>query len=310
MTTLGVFTPPLINIDLDHVVPDELHLLLRITDRLLQNVIDEILERDSIADFNKPKGNPKGLLMQQFVKDVNDLGVTFSVWYKKNADGSSSKILDYTSCVGAQKKLLLCKLPSILHKYLYPDTAAIVSKIWSDFKFYYDFITDCKLDSSSAYEAFEKAKNWIELFCSLRHTRPGYTRPRITPYMHIMCYHVPFFIQQYGCFKKFTGQGVEKNNDAKRVLFQKSNKCNAAKDILFMESRQWDLKEHERNKGTYTKRNSEYWNVEISNQRKKRMYLQMQYLPTRKMNLLMILPHETQHLHWLLLITKVLQLNS
>ena len=193
---------------------------------------------------------------------------------------------------------------------LYPDTAAIVSKIWSDFKFYYDFITDCKLDSSSAYEAFEKAKNWIELFCSLRHTRPGYTRPRITPYMHIMCYHVPFFIQQYGCFKKFTGQGVEKNNDAKRVLFQKSNKCDAAKDILFMESRQWDLKEHECNKGTYTKRNSEYWNVEISNQRKKRMYLQMQYLPTRKMNLLMILPQETQHLHWLLLITKVLQLNS
>ena len=162
--------PPLINIHLDHMVPDELHLLLRRTDRLLQNVIDEILERDSIADFNKPKGSPKGLLMQQFVKVVNDLGVTFSVWYKKNADGSSSKILDYTSCVGAQKKLLLCKLPSILHKYLYPDTAAIVSKIWSDFKFYYDFITDCKLDSSSAYEAFEKAKNWIELFCSLRHT--------------------------------------------------------------------------------------------------------------------------------------------
>ena len=52
-----IHPPPLINIDLDHVVPDELHLLLRITDRQLQNVIDEILECDSIADFNKPKGN-------------------------------------------------------------------------------------------------------------------------------------------------------------------------------------------------------------------------------------------------------------
>ena len=53
---------------------------------------------------------------------------------------------------------------------------------------------------------------------------------------------------------------MEKNNDdAKRVLFQKSNKWDAAKDNLLMESRQWDLKEHERIKGTYTKRNSENW---------------------------------------------------
>ena len=97
---MAVFIP-LIKKDLDHVVPDELHLLLRITYRILQNVIDEILERDSITDFNNPSGQPKGLLLKQFVKDVNDLGVTFSVWYKRNADGSSSNILEYTSWVGA-----------------------------------------------------------------------------------------------------------------------------------------------------------------------------------------------------------------
>ena len=34
---------------------------LRITDRLLEDIIDEILERDSITDFNKPKGSPKGV---------------------------------------------------------------------------------------------------------------------------------------------------------------------------------------------------------------------------------------------------------
>lgn len=187
----GCIHPPLINIDLDHVVPDELHLLLRITDRLLENIIDEILERDSITDFNKPKGSPKGLLLQHFVNDVNDLGITFSTWYKKNADGSRSNILEYTSCVGAQKKLLLRKLPSILAKYLYPDTAEIVCKIWTDFKIYYDFVTDSNLESTSADEAFSKAKMWIELFCSLRQSRPGYTKARVTPYMHIMCYHVP-----------------------------------------------------------------------------------------------------------------------
>lgn len=88
--------------------------------------------------------------------------------------------------------------------------------------------------------------------------------------MHIMCYHVPYFIKKHGCFKRFTGQGAEKNNDnAKRILFQKSNKWDAVKDILFMENRQWDLKKHERDKGNYTKRNRQYWHVDISQNRKK-----------------------------------------
>ena len=88
--------------------------------------------------------------------------------------------------------------------------------------------------------------------------------------MQIMCYHDLFFIKKYGCFKKFTSQGVEKNNnDAKRALFQKSNKWDSVKDILFLEGRQWELRKRERKKFTYTKKNSDDWNVEIINQRKK-----------------------------------------
>ncbi|CAB3977587.1 Hypothetical predicted protein [Paramuricea clavata] len=238
--------PPLVNISLDHVVADELYLLLRVTDRLLQNIIDEILEKNSIDDFNKPKGHPKGANLMKFVEDVNELGVTFSVWYKKNGDGSSSNILDYTSLVGAQKKLLLKKLPSKLPNYLNSNTAATVVKIWEDFKQYYDFISDPNLTSDMSNTAFEKAKQWLELFCSIKKDRTGYENQR------------------------FTGQGVEKNNDdAKRILFQKSNKWDSAKDILFMESRQWDLGEHERKKGNYIKINHEYWDVDINQNRKK-----------------------------------------
>lgn len=92
-SNFGCSNPPLINISLDHVVADELHLLLRVTDRLLQNVIDEILEKDAIEDFTKPKGHTKGVNLKKFVEDVNNLGaVTFSVWYKKNEDGSNSNI--------------------------------------------------------------------------------------------------------------------------------------------------------------------------------------------------------------------------
>lgn len=52
---------PLINISLDHVILDELHLMLRVTDRLTENLIKEVMERDNKADINKGRGEEKGL---------------------------------------------------------------------------------------------------------------------------------------------------------------------------------------------------------------------------------------------------------
>ena len=71
--------------------------------------------------------------------------------------------------------------------------------------------------------------------------------------------------------KNSLGKVWKKNNDeAKRVLFNKSNKWDAAKDILCTESRQWDLKHHERMKSQYTKRKLEYWTAQISEIRKQK----------------------------------------
>ena len=44
--------PPLLSIDLDHVVPDELHLFLRIMDILIENLLSYAVELDI-------RGNPK-----------------------------------------------------------------------------------------------------------------------------------------------------------------------------------------------------------------------------------------------------------
>ena len=265
----GCIHEPLLNIPLTHVIPDELHLLLRITDKLLQNIIDEVLERDAVEDFDKPRGQPKGIYLTRLVKAINDLGISFSVWNKKNADGSESQVKEFTSLLGSQKKKLLSGLPSNLQEFLYPNTSATVKQLWVDFGHLYDKISDFNLTNTSAHDIFLDAKAWIELFCSLRGVRQGYTRPRVTPYMHLIPYHLPFFVQKHGCLKQFTGQGVEKNNDdAKRIHFHKSNKWDAARDILCTESRQWELKHHERKKATYTKRKLDYWEDEIHRKRK------------------------------------------
>ena len=114
-------------------------------------------------------------------------------------------------------------------------------------------------------------KNFIDTFCLLRAITPGYRRSRVTPYMHILAYHVPIFIERHSCLKKFTRQGVEQNNDeAKKIMFQKSNKWDAAKDAILTENRQWNLKHYEHVKETYTKQKLEYWESEISNIRQQK----------------------------------------
>ena len=47
---------PLLNIELDHVILDELYLLLRIVDVLLGNLLKEVREWDKKEELNKKRG--------------------------------------------------------------------------------------------------------------------------------------------------------------------------------------------------------------------------------------------------------------
>ena len=89
--------------------------------------------------------------------------------------------------------------------------------------------------------------------------------------MHAMVYHVPIFFQKFKSVKVFTGQGVEKNNDfARNTVLNKSNKWNAAGDVLTMEARQWVLRSYERKKRQYTKTNKTYWEHGLLEARRKK----------------------------------------
>ena len=84
-----------------------------------------------------------------------------------------------------------------------------------------------------------------------------------------MVYHIPKFVELYKTVKVFTGQGVERNNDvARNIVLHKSNKFYSTGDILRLESRQWELKNQERSKRTYEKRNYHYWEHELHLARK------------------------------------------
>ena len=266
---------PLINIQLDHVILDELHLMLRITDRLTENLIKEVIERDNKADINKKRGEEKGQYLKKLVKEINATGITFNVWEKKNADGKGSGLYDWTSLLGSDKKKLMNKLPGQLESsdILFPETKETVCKIWTTFCELYNCITTLDVEETAGNQIFENGKQWINLYCSLGGKRLGYERARVTPYMHCIPYHIPKFVSDHKCLKMFTGQGVEKNkDDAKKLYFQKSNKWDATRDVLQLEARQYALRGQEREKRKYTKRKTDYWETEISETRKINMY--------------------------------------
>lgn len=56
--------------------------MLRVTDQLMENLITEVMERDSKADFTKRRGEEKGLYLKKLIKDINGTGITFNVWKK------------------------------------------------------------------------------------------------------------------------------------------------------------------------------------------------------------------------------------
>ena len=147
------FQPPLFSIDLDHVILDELHLMLRISDRLTENLIKEVMEHDSEADFLKKHGEPKGIYLNKLVTVINSLGISFSVWEQSSADRKESGTYDWTSLAGSEKKKLINLLPDQLeiNDILFPETKYMVIKLWRDFGFLYQLINQTSDDNPNLY---------------------------------------------------------------------------------------------------------------------------------------------------------------
>ena len=257
---------PLLNIPLSHVIVDELHLLLRVMDILIDNIITEVVDWDKEENFEKRGKHTltTGAHLKRLINEIRGCGVGFDVWEQKNpSDNKTTGKYDFTSLLGNDKKKLLILLPEKLPEVLRPETSKQVQDIWEDFRELYMGIIEW--EPNECVESFWlKASNWITIFVSLRDKRLGYEKKRVTPYMHILVAHVPHFLLNYKSLKIFTGQGVEKNNDsARNVVLHKSNNYDCVGDVLRSEHRQWKLKHRERQSRTYTKRNTRYWDEDI-----------------------------------------------
>ena len=97
----------------------------------------------------------------------------------RNVGGSESQVKGFSSLLGTQKKILLYELSSKLNEFLYPDTyvCATVKNMCDVFYSLCNKISDLYLTVAAAINVFDEGKALIDLFCSLRGERTGYTRP-------------------------------------------------------------------------------------------------------------------------------------
>ena len=125
---------PLLVIPLDHIILDELHLMLRITDILIENLIEDAMQWDDkeSSSYSKKRSVEKSEHVKKLLQAINNCGVTFSIWEKRNADGKGSGTWDWTSLMGDDRKKLLRELPKRLasYNYLQKNTCNMVIQLW------------------------------------------------------------------------------------------------------------------------------------------------------------------------------------
>ena len=147
---LGCVLPPLIKIPLDRVVLDELHLLLRIMDVLIRNLI---FYADSEDHRQKERHGVESHNLRKLEQAIRSCGVCFQIWQNKEPTGKPiAGSFDWTPLSGKHKLQVLKNLPAKMDTILDESRAPAVAKLWnvsSAMKQYYSYVTPIQLIPSN-----------------------------------------------------------------------------------------------------------------------------------------------------------------
>lgn len=235
---------------------------MRIGDVLIRNLIENSVNQDQKSSIStKSKASLK---RTELVNCIQNCGVNFCIWETKVKDGRGDflKNLEWTSLTGSDFKKLLKFLPEQLANSTILDTSnkTKVIELWVAFGKLYSTLSEWNPPLDKIDFFFEESKKWINEFLDLGRSLEGYDSKCITPYMHILVYHVPQLMKMYGGIKQFTGQGVEKtNDDIKLIYHRKTNKHAATSEALRVRYRKYLNRKCSRIKRKYNKKNQVYW---------------------------------------------------
>ena len=235
------------SISIDRVIPDILHLFLRISDVLINLLILDLRRMDGIEKLKNNEFNQTAT--QQLVTYITYLNQCCKIPFHMYTD-KDSKILKWRDLTGPEKLKLFkaIKIPELFPRLINANDIQI---LWDTFKQMYELLWSSKNMDEQEIKGFtKKATSWITLFTSIYQTK------NVTPYMHVLVAHVPQLLKDFGSLAKFSQQGLEKLNDEiTKAYFKSTNHRNeeALKQIMLKLNRLEELidQQHFRTKQTH-----------------------------------------------------------
>ena len=222
---LGYLNLPLFNfINFEDNLIDTLHLLLRITDKLIERFLGFLDYLDNNQGFN--------LEIRPHLRRLNEVliencGITSPLYLGKSGNVKLRSI-------NQDERLRFLKLGiRNIFPDLIPDEDDLDNnKIKMGYfaiaftKFYrvFDYIKKDFSQEDFNIQWFEiQKKDFLEAFLIINENK------KITPYIHALFYHVPEFIQKHKNLNLFQTQALEKLNDVRKThYFRNTNKKNEA----------------------------------------------------------------------------------
>ena len=205
----NVSNPPLFpNIPLVNVVIDNLHLFLRVSDVLINHLIEEFRRQDAIDKVKTFSSfeTSKYKHLQEFERYVAGFGIPNYRFYT----GRLSKQLKWRTLIGPEKLKLFkhISIPQLLPSVT-TETTERMQELWKRLLQVNELLSkrpeDVTQEEIIKYETL--SREWGLKYLELYQTK------EVTPYIHAMICHVGEFMRIHGCILSFTQQGLEKYND-------------------------------------------------------------------------------------------------
>ncbi|KAL3227681.1 hypothetical protein MRX96_003649 [Rhipicephalus microplus] len=194
----GMKNVPLFNKEQSFLIPDVMHMGIRIMNRLIDGLLVDAEDHENRAKVLNPKASSSTL--KRIIHEINNCGVKFDVWHDERIG------MTFTSLTGGEMKRPLKLLPDKLPGSLPAQTEAKTVRLWKLF----EEVLDHFEQNVDGLSVLNKAYKFFETFVELGKECKGYGPERVTPYVYILVHHATSKHETCKCLGWFSSQGMEK----------------------------------------------------------------------------------------------------
>jgi len=155
---------------------------------------------------------------ERIEKKMNEIKIHFEFYRNNSARGN----WNWTSLMGPDKIKLLQYFP--ISEFISGTRGVDIENLWREFYQLYKILRKSSHTDEEILKFEKDAKNWVKTFCrptigqmNSATAIPGlYRKEDVTPYMHMLTMHVPYFMRQLKekrlSFRLFSTSSIEKKN--------------------------------------------------------------------------------------------------